>query len=101
MELFKEGEAGRASISKAAGRPLKESPSAFIMKPIMTEKSEDEILRDYLAKIGSKGGKKSRGGGRPRIPYSQMTPAQKARRARYLKLKKQNAAKNDPDQGRK
>lgn len=40
-------------------------------------------VREYLAKIGAKGGKRSRGGGRPRIPDDQLTPEQKKRRERY------------------
>ena len=47
-------------------------------------KTEKEIIRDYLATIGARGGKKSRGGGRPRIPDDQLTPLQRKRRERYL-----------------
>jgi|GEM_PF-6092367 len=43
-----------------------------------------QIIREYLAEIGSRGGKKSRGGGRPRIPDDQLTPLQRKRRERYL-----------------
>lgn len=47
----------------------------------------DPAVREYLAKIGAKGGKKSKGGGRPRIPEEQLTPEQKKRRKRYLASK--------------
>ena len=48
----------------------------------------DPAVRDYLSKIGAKGGKKSRGGGRPRIPDDQLTPEQRKRRERYEASKK-------------
>lgn len=47
----------------------------------------DPAVSQYLSDIGKIGGriggKKSKGGGRPRIPDDQMTEAQKKRRARY------------------
>lgn len=50
----------------------------------------DEV-RKYLSELGKKGGKIggkiSRGGGRPRIPDDQLTPAQRKRRERYERLK--------------
>lgn len=50
-----------------------------------------EEVRKYLSELGKKGGKiggkKSRGGGRPRIPDDQLTDLQRKRRERYLKAK--------------
>lgn len=47
------------------------------------KKDEKSIITQYLSEIGAIGGRRSKGGGRPRIPEEQMTPAQKKRRARY------------------
>lgn len=50
-----------------------------------------EEIRKYLSELGKKGGKiggkKSRGGGRPRIPDDQLTELQRKRRERYLRAK--------------
>lgn len=50
-----------------------------------------EEVRKYLSELGKKGGKIggkiSRGGGRPMIPEEELTPIQRYRRERYLKLK--------------
>lgn len=53
----------------------------------MKPKASEEV-RKFLAEIGSDGGKKSRGGGRPRRPDDQMTDAQKKRRERYERLER-------------
>jgi len=58
---------------------------------IMSDKSTKEIIHDYFSSLGKKGGKRSRGGGRPRIPDDQMTPKQKKRRERYLASKKKTS----------
>ena len=39
--------------------------------------TRDQIIREHYQQIGSKGGKVSRGGGRPRIPDEQLTDQQK------------------------
>jgi hypothetical protein len=50
-----------------------------------------EEVRKYLSELGKKGGKiggkKSRGGGRPRIPDEELTEVQRKRRERYLRRK--------------
>jgi hypothetical protein len=50
-----------------------------------------EEVRKYLSELGKKGGKIggkiSRGGGRPMIPDEELTPIQRKRRERYLKMK--------------
>ena len=50
-----------------------------------------EEVRKYLSELGKKGGKIggkiSRGGGRPMIPEEELTPIQRYRRERYLKMK--------------
>lgn len=56
----------------------------------MSKKTEAETIKEYLARIGSKGGKVSRGGGRPRIPDDELTEAQRKRRERYERKKKEN-----------
>lgn len=50
-----------------------------------------EEVRKYLSELGKKGGKIggkiSKGGGRPMIPDEELTPIQRYRRERYLKMK--------------
>lgn len=50
-----------------------------------------EEVRKYLSELGKKGGKIggkiSKGGGRPMIPDDQLTPIQRYRRERYLRMK--------------
>ena len=60
----------------------------------MNNKSEKEIIHDYFSELGKKGGKRSRGGGRPRIPDDKLTPKQKKRRERYeaAKMKTQETS---------
>jgi hypothetical protein len=53
-------------------------------RTVIDDQEQQSILSSYFRKIGSKGGRKSRGGGRPRIPDDQLTPAQRKRRERYL-----------------
>jgi hypothetical protein len=54
-----------------------------------------EEVRKYLSELGKKGGKIggkiSRGGGRPMIPDNELTPLQRKRRERYLKMKAEKA----------
>lgn len=58
----------------------------------MSNKSEEDIIKKWYSKIGEKGGKRSRGGGRPMIPDDQLTPKQKKRRERYLAGKNKTEA---------
>lgn len=57
-------------------------------------KKEKEIVRKFLAKIGSIGGKKSKGGGRKPISDDELTERQKKQRVYQQRYRRKLAKKN-------